>query len=326
MLIILDICILAAGCLYWYLRTYNKIFVFKYHRVNNLPEKSLIISPQEFEAQIVLLLNKGYKCITATEMYTQLYVDRQVKKKQFVITFDDGFADNYYFAFPILKKYGLHATVFLTTSFIDNSSGLNTNAEICPSAEAFVNTFNGKNSSFLNWQQIREMHESGLIDFQPHGQYHKKIYISDRVYKKNLSAADLMTFHIVSLQDPDLKPGGYLREIGASLGFRKYDPSRRRHETSTEASARYRDEIAASKEIIEKNLNKKCLFFSWPWGKYNSQSLKVGRDLGLKMFFTSLPGSNHLLTNSSCIKRFNPDRDLIKLEKQLNKYTRLIWK
>jgi peptidoglycan/xylan/chitin deacetylase (PgdA/CDA1 family) len=69
-----------------------------------------------------------------------------------LITFDDGYESVYRYAFPVLKKHRFPAVVFLITSLVGKSP---------PNPDPTAITY-------LTWSQIREMHESGLVDFQSH--------------------------------------------------------------------------------------------------------------------------------------------------------------
>jgi peptidoglycan/xylan/chitin deacetylase (PgdA/CDA1 family) len=77
---------------------------------------------------------------------------RPMPKRAVVITFDDGHVSSYQYAFPLLKKYGFHATYFLYTDFLGARDA-------------------------LTWAQIREMSESGLIDFQAHSKTHSNLVL-----------------------------------------------------------------------------------------------------------------------------------------------------
>lgn len=94
--------------------------VLMYHHI--LPQKGFIASSvDEFEAQMKYLHEKGYKTLTSSEFRDFMLGTKSFKKAVF-ITFDDGWRDNYIYAYPILKKYGLKATIFVVTKWIEEAS------------------------------------------------------------------------------------------------------------------------------------------------------------------------------------------------------------
>lgn len=113
--------------------------VLYYHLINdNLysPYTSMFVSPEEFDKQMNYLKSNGYTVIGLDE------IDQAARyTKPVIITFDDGYEDNYTSAYPILKKYNFKATVFLISSLI------------------------GK-PGYLSKDQIHEMRD--LISFQSH--------------------------------------------------------------------------------------------------------------------------------------------------------------
>jgi peptidoglycan/xylan/chitin deacetylase (PgdA/CDA1 family) len=90
-----------------------------YHRVAELDSDpwSLNVSPKHFAEQLEVL--RGYGNPLKLEQLRRKLNDNQPVKRSFVITFDDGYADNYYYAKPLLDKYDIPATVFVTTGVID---------------------------------------------------------------------------------------------------------------------------------------------------------------------------------------------------------------
>ena len=79
---------------------------------------STIVLKSEFEKQMKLLKNNNYVTLTAAEF--KLFMENKIKipTKSILITFDDGFKNNYYEAYPILKKYNFTALNFMITSHI----------------------------------------------------------------------------------------------------------------------------------------------------------------------------------------------------------------
>lgn len=306
-----------------YCLTRPTVLVLKYHHINPLPETNLNYTPETFARQIDILIERGYSGITLDEMYDQVYQKKRVKPRQFVITFDDGFVDNFLYAFPVLQKYNLKATIFLTTSNIIDSTEIRTiqTARIVDNNQAFIDAIHGDPGSFLTWTEIRQMHESGLVDFEPHGHYHKYIYISSNIEYYTIGHALLNSFKLTSLEDPQIVMGSDVYDSGPSLGYKKYNPYTKDRETDWQAYKRFVEEIDLSKQMIEKTLDKHCHYFSWPWGKFCNLSLQAAKYLGFRMICTSFPGANFIFTRHTHIKRFNPSLDPTEFRRQITKFS-----
>jgi peptidoglycan/xylan/chitin deacetylase (PgdA/CDA1 family)/CelD/BcsL family acetyltransferase involved in cellulose biosynthesis len=97
--------------------------IFYFHRVNDERDPfSYSLSAAVFDRQMRFLA-RHYKVVSLAEVVTRL-ADRTPAEPVVAITFDDGFQDNYQYAFPILQRYGLPATIFLTTGSIDSREPL----------------------------------------------------------------------------------------------------------------------------------------------------------------------------------------------------------
>lgn len=103
---------------------FSSIPVLMYHHVNDFREDSITISQGNFESQIKYLKEAGYNSISLPEMFEIMYGRATPPKKPVLITFDDGYADNLVYAFPILKKYQMKAAIFVTTSLVKDSRPL----------------------------------------------------------------------------------------------------------------------------------------------------------------------------------------------------------
>lgn len=110
--------------------------ILYYHSIMEENGNKLKMPPDQFEAQMAYLQEKGYQSLTLDQLYQAEYLGGALPSKPFVITFDDGYIDNYTTAFPILKKYGFIASIFMISSYI-NEEG------------------------FLSWSQLKELAANG---------------------------------------------------------------------------------------------------------------------------------------------------------------------
>lgn len=105
-------------------QTLKGIPILYYHSIGKEAGNELRVPAEEFEAHLKFLQQAGYHSITLEELYQYFYEGRELPKKPFAITFDDGYADNYSNAFPIAKKYGFTGTIFMVTGWIDGEGYL----------------------------------------------------------------------------------------------------------------------------------------------------------------------------------------------------------
>lgn len=97
----------------------KKLRILAYHRILPQIRGSLSVKSDAFERHLRFFIRNGWTFLTLRELYEQYLRDNiQLGSKVFVVTFDDGYKDNYKYAFPILKKYGIKATIFLTVNQI----------------------------------------------------------------------------------------------------------------------------------------------------------------------------------------------------------------
>ena len=90
-----------------------------YQRIRN--NSGLEVTPEYLEKTILFLLKNNYKIIPIGQVQQILNGD-YIRKKFIVFTFDDGYVDNYRFAYPIFKKYGIPFTVYVATDLPDNKA------------------------------------------------------------------------------------------------------------------------------------------------------------------------------------------------------------
>ena len=87
-----------------------------HHHVSPSPGM-ITVSPENFESQIAWLAADGWTALTM-QQYAGFLAGAPVPRKSILITFDDGYLDNWVYAHPVLQKYGMHAVVFLVTGWM----------------------------------------------------------------------------------------------------------------------------------------------------------------------------------------------------------------
>lgn len=141
------------------LATGTRLPILMYHKVNPWQTRSkLDVSPANFERQMAYLQRHGYRPIPLEQGIAYLRSGR-IPSRAVVITLDDGYRDNYQFAFPILKKYDFKATIFLPVDGLGRTSYWD--RQVNPGAVA----------PLLSLAQVREMQAYG-ITFGSHTMNH----------------------------------------------------------------------------------------------------------------------------------------------------------
>lgn len=132
----------------------GKVPILLYHDINTNPDKSgIAVTPEKFESDLAALKQAGYTAMNFKDLVDCIDKVKPWPSKPVIITFDDGYASNYTYAYPLLKKYEMRACFFV----IGWSVG-RTNQE--SSVEGITPHF--------TWQEAREMAESGLVEIQNH--------------------------------------------------------------------------------------------------------------------------------------------------------------
>ena len=128
--------------------------VLMYHHIDEEGNDDVNISSELFEAQMAALAEEGYTAVFPDDLAAYVYEGKALPDKPVVITFDDGYLSNYEYAWPILEKYGMKATIFVIGSTIGNTEHYkDTDYPITP---------------HFSYEQGAEMVASGVISIQSH--------------------------------------------------------------------------------------------------------------------------------------------------------------
>ncbi|MCG2810720.1 MAG: polysaccharide deacetylase family protein [Candidatus Aminicenantes bacterium] len=127
---------------------------------------------------------------------------REPVRNAIVITFDDGFLDNWIWAYPLLKKYGFKATIFVSSEFVDLKNGVRPNLDDHEQGRTSLEEIT--RWGYLSWEEMKLMEASGLIDIQAHTMTHTKYFVSDKLVDFHHPGADIL--YPVGNLFPERKP------------------------------------------------------------------------------------------------------------------------
>lgn len=139
------------------------VMVLNYHKVEDV-NISLSVNVADFDAQMAYLKEHNFHTIGPAEFIAAMKGDGTLPENPVIITFDDGYLDNYTNAYPILKKYGFKGMIFVIPSFMDQG-----------------------NMYYFTWDQAKEMEANG-ISIESHTLSHSSMTeLSDEQLRTELS-------------------------------------------------------------------------------------------------------------------------------------------
>lgn len=112
-----------------------------------------VVSPDEFEKDLELLKDNGFKTVTISDLTAYVYDGKPLPEKPVMITFDDGYYNNMIYALPLLEKYNMKAVISVIGRYSD---------EYTRTGEK------NPNYSHLVWEDVRKLSQSGVLEVQNH--------------------------------------------------------------------------------------------------------------------------------------------------------------
>ena len=151
----------------------NDIPVFTFHNVE----------PYKFERQLKYLAKNNYKTLNADTFESVLSNRIKPIENAVVLTFDDGSSSLWTTAYPLLKKYGFIGISFLIPFVIQEKNEYYPNLEDVWQGKSSLKEIleREKITPLCTWDEIKKMHNSGVIDFQSHSSSHSFVFINDKL-------------------------------------------------------------------------------------------------------------------------------------------------
>ena len=299
--------------------------ILMYHRIADADSDpwSLCVSPKNFEEQLAVL--KKYGNLLSLQELNQKIREGKSIHRSIVITFDDGYADNLYNAKPLLEKYNIPATVFITTGGIDQKQEFwwDELDRILLQPGTLPNILSLKIENNACQWELKEAANYSLDEFQrdrlwnmeqeedptPRHNLYRSLYqklqllpISERnkILENiriwaNLEALGRSTHRSLSYEEITTLESGELIEIGAHTVTHPF--------LSTLPIATQRDEIQQSKDYLEKVLGHPVTSFSYPNGSYELETSTLVKEAGFNCACCSVADRVQSNSNSLLLPR-----------------------
>lgn len=282
--------LIRAGRAFWA----KSLTVVNYHRIDDPHRKdfdsfkpNVSATPDDFNFQMDYL-SKWFNVISMQDLVQWLDGQKELPSYAALITFDDGYLDNYTFAYPILRAYQFPALIFLTTEHIGTDLPFYWDmAAYCfHHTKRDQLTFpNGKIERWSNPQQLAQVEKRWIELMKTLPQAEKTVYVQRLPETLNVSIPEGFFRKLMMNWDQirEMQRGGI--EFGAHTMH---------HPILTRIPLdEVRAEVEGSKSRIEKELGEPALSFAYPNGQssdLNDKIEKIVADSGIRAAFTLLNG------------------------------------
>jgi len=304
----------------------NKAVVLMYHRVlpheiktRSFSHDGIIVDKTTFEKHIHFL-KSNFKVLSLKEFRLGIENKTPFKSCSCLITFDDGWRDNYTWAFPVLGRYELPAVIFLSANYIESTDQFWQERlsellfDVCRlsreqpdiSAKYYIvlDKYNFNKVLTLSGEELRSaIHEIT-------GQCKKYSYDYIEKMISELSAAANAIISKKENHDTFMNWNQIKQMANAGITFGSHTVS---HKILTKLSAEEaQKEIAESKKNIEDNLKDAVIAFSYPNGNYNKDIIELVKSHGYAVAFSTENGHVSAADDPFTVKRINIHNDVTK--------------
>jgi poly-beta-1,6-N-acetyl-D-glucosamine N-deacetylase len=211
-----------------------------YHDIPETPVVNDDISRKDFLEQLEFLKYQGFTFVSPDQILAAKEGKAVLPEKAVLLTFDDAYVSFYAFVFPVLKRYGAPAVLSVVPSWIE-----------------YPGTMEYRDKRFMNWREIREVADSGLVTIASHS------WGLHRMVQSN--------------------PVGNMEPAPATF---TYLPALKRYETDEEFRERVRTDLVRSIDVLTVRLGKRPRILTWPYGVFNQIGIEEARKLGFEMILT----------------------------------------
>ncbi len=255
-----------------------RLIALCYHDIRDDVQEDLdadpyAVSTDRLVAHFEWLRAHGYKAVDVNDLLAARKGEKTLPEKAVLLTFDDGYTSFYTHVYPLLKSFGYPAIFALVGNWLETPVGglVDYGSQQLP------------RSTFLSWNQIREIQASGLVEFASHS----------------------FDLHHGILANPQ----GNKLAAGAT---RAYDPADKSYEDDAAFSRRITADLQKNNTLLLNKIGVAPRVMVWPYGAYNLPDLEIAERLGMPVTFSLSEGDNEpfaLEQIQRIVLTQNPDLD-----------------
>jgi peptidoglycan/xylan/chitin deacetylase (PgdA/CDA1 family) len=291
--------------------TRSQVAILIYHRICPKKDKWSLepLSPDIFETQMKYF-TQNYEILSLDELVQSIKSGKSFPKKAIVVTFDDGYKDNYLYAYPVLRKYKIPATIFLTTGYIGASElfwwdKVAYIIENNPSTKRLNLKGLGSYSIQSGPYKTRDILEiceklTKVSDHKKNSIIEKLLDICQVEIPRDLGKKFILSWKEVKEMD----------KAGVTFGAHSVNHSILINMPLEQS----KNEIVQSKQDIEEKLGKEVTAFSYPNGNFNAEIVELVRKSGFTCAVSYVPGMLPKLISPKddvyCLARIGTYEDL----------------
>lgn len=268
-------------------------------------------------------LHQYFEIISLDEFYKR-FRKNKFTKREIVLTFDDGYANNLYKVAPILNTYSIPFTIFISTDHIETGELYPTsiNRLICLGSglnSISVPSIGIQNLDISTIHQKSEAHLKIKKAIKREPLDRVREIVSDLINNLSNKEYEDLIERYSSVKPLNWDEVRELSKLGATIGSHcKYHICCHNNQSIEEV----RTQITESKKIIEMHLDTECKFFAYPNGDYTEVSNAIVKEAGYLMGFSTERKNIYDVKDRAIIPRIGAPRDLntFKLIINLNPY------
>lgn len=293
----------------------NSPRILMYHRFG--PNSSRRLDISIFEKQIQIL-RKKFNIISLNSLCTSLINNDPLPPNAVIITIDDGYEDFYTYAYPILEKYSVPATIYVTTDFIDNKVWLWPDVIEFIFAKAQYNTYtirlNGKEERYnltTNHEQLKAWNDMAdyclTLKKKDKNEFIRKLASDLKVCVPPSPASEYKPLSWKQIME--------IKKHGIDIG--SHTCAHPRLVMLDDATMRY--EIESSKKRIEDMTDDTVDSFCYPHGTkmdFNDDIKRMVRNAGYKNATVAFCDSN-IMTDLFELRRYSIGRDMLRFKENI---------